>query len=132
VHNRISILFLLLVLAHILHAIEEYFGKLWEIYTPAIFICNLISPDPEKGFFIINSVFIFLSLGYWGFSIRKGSFSFIWVWIVLQTMNVTGHIVWTLYKGIYTPGIITAFIILVLIILLVRQLLNFNTKYGTV
>jgi len=130
-HNRISILFLLLILAHVLHATEEYFGKLWEVYTPAIFICNLISSNPENGFFIINSIFIIISLIYWRFSIQKNdttSYSLIWIWIVLQTINVIGHISWTIYKRAYTPGIITTFIILLFIILLVKRLTKQNTE----
>jgi len=123
-------LFLLLILAHALHATEEYFGKLWEVYTPAIYICNLISSNPRNGFLIINSIFIIVGLVYWRFSIQKNdstSYSLIWIWVVLQTMNVIGHISWTIYKGAYTPGIITTFIILLLVILLVKQLTKPNT-----
>ena len=124
-HNRISILFLLLILAHAIHATEEYVGKLWEIYTPAIFICNLISSNPEKGFLIINSLFIIISLVYRGFSIRKNqpaAYPLLWIWIVLQTVNVIGHIAWTISTSAYTPGIVSALLILLLVILLIKQI----------
>ncbi len=124
-NHKISILFLMLVIAHIFHATEEYFGKLWEVYTPAIFVCNLISSNPEKGFFIINIAFIIISLGYWAFSIRSNhsaDYSLIWFWIILQTINVIGHVAWTIYEGTYTPGIITAFLILIIVIFLIRAL----------
>ena len=129
--NRISILFLLLTLAHVLHATEEYFGKLWEIYMPAMFICNLISSNPERGFLLINIIFIIFSLGYWGFSIRKNhssAYQFIWIWIFLQTINVIGHVAWTIYNRVYTPGVATAFLILLLVILLFKQLSNLSIE----
>ena len=124
-HNRISILFLLLIIAHVLHATEEYFGKLWEIYTPAIFICNLISSNPERGFLLINTVFIILSFTYWFFSLTKkhsSSYSLIWFWIVLQTLNVIGHIAWTINNRSYTPGVVSAFLLLSIVVLLIKRL----------
>ncbi|HSU27481.1 MAG TPA: HXXEE domain-containing protein [Chitinophagaceae bacterium] len=129
-NKRIRILFLLLIIAHVIHATEEYIGKLWEVYTPAIFICNLVAPNPQTGFIIINSVFVIVSLAYWG-SLRKNttnSYSSIWLWMILQTLNVTGHIAWTINKRAYTPGIVSTFVILVIVILLVKQLLDRNGK----
>lgn len=117
-------------MAHVLHATEEYFGKLWEVYTPAIFICNLISSKPETGFFIINAIYIIISLGYWRSMQGNGSshYSMIWPFIVLQTINGTGHIVWTIAENAYTPGVVTAFLILFLVACLVRRLLYISTK----
>jgi len=124
--HRISILFLLLIIAHVLHATEEYFGKLWEIYDPAIFVCNLVSSNPENGFFIINIVFLIIALVYWRLLIYKNdspSYVLVWIWIILQSINVMGHIVWTISRRAYTPGIISAFLILLLVILLTKALL---------
>ena len=130
-HNRISILFLLLIIAHVLHATEEYFGKLWEIYTPAIFICNLVSSNPERGFLLINTLFIILSFSYWFFSLTKkhpSSYSLIWFWIVLQTLNVIGHIAWTINNKSYTPGVVSAFLLLLMVVPLIRQLSKLNIE----
>src|SRR5262245_51073614 len=123
--KRINILFLLLVLAHIIHATEEYFGQLWDSYAPAIFICNLISSNPERGFLIINIVFVIISFSYWKFSLQKAnvpSHSLIWFWILLQSANGIGHIAWTISKESYTPGVLSAILILALVWLLIKQL----------
>ncbi len=125
--KRISFLFLLLIIAHVLHATEEYMGKLWEVYTPAIYICNLVASNPRAGFIIINCVFVIIGLVYWGslqHKNRSSSYSLIWIWIILQTLNIIGHITWTISNADYTPGIFTTFIILFVVILLVKQLLQ--------
>jgi hypothetical protein len=62
------------------------------------------------------------------FPVRKewpSATAFIWFWIVLEIINGIGHPAWTLRQGGYTPGVLTAPILLVialyLIILLRRQ-----------
>jgi hypothetical protein len=123
--KKINILFLLLISAHVIHAIEEYLGHLWDIYPPAIFICNLVSSDPERGFIILNVTFTILSLLFWKFSLQKkrsSSHSLIWLWVVLQFVNVIGHTAWTISKKSYTPGIFSAILIVIIVGLLVIQL----------
>src|SRR5262245_3514395 len=123
--KRINILFLLLVFAHIIHATEEYFGQLWDNYAPAIFICNLISSNPERGFLIINIAFVIINLSYWKFSLQKAntpSHPLIWFWILLQSANVIGHIAWTITEKSYTPGVLSAILILALVWLLIKEL----------
>jgi len=125
--KKITTLFLLLILAHVIHATEEYFGKLWETYRPAIFICNLISSDPERGFVIINIAFVIISFLFWKFSLQQpgsSTHSLIWIWITLQSINVMGHVIWTISTKSYTPGVISAILIFVLVSLLIRQLTN--------
>ncbi len=130
-NNRISTTFLLLILTQAVHAAEEYFGKLWEVYAPARFICNLISSDPKTGFLIINTVFIFFSLLYWwSLLIRKAAFTgLIWFWMVLEILNIGGHLGWTLYKKAYTPGVVTAVILLLLVSYLLKQLLHADAVF---
>ena len=126
-NSRIRLIFLLLIIAQAFHAVEEYFGRLWEVYAPAKFICNLISSNPRTGFLIINIFFISFSLLYWwSLALRKSKSppEFIWLWIVLEIINIIGHISWTLYEKAYTPGIITAIVLLVVVSSLFRQLIS--------
>jgi hypothetical protein len=125
--NRIKIAFLLLVLTQALHSVEEYIGRLWEVYPPAKFICSLISKNPETGFLILNIGFLIFGLCCWRFLIRRNHFyphGFIWFWIVMEMINVTGHITWALSEWAYVPGVATAPILLILAVYLSRQLLH--------
>lgn len=128
--GRINTLFLLLIFAHGIHATEEFFGKLWNVYRPAIFICNLISRNPETGFLAINTAFILISLLFWKLVLSKGYEvipSLLWIWILLQLLNVTGHFAWTLISQAYTPGVISALLILILVILLISEVKKFSS-----
>lgn len=124
-NTRIKMTFLLLVIIQAFHSVEEYYGKLWEVFAPAKFICNLISSNPRTGFLIINILFIAVSLLYWWSLQKRESRSFrslIWLWIILEIINVSGHIGWTLYEKTYTPGVVTAILLLIVVISLFRQL----------
>ncbi|MES1215630.1 MAG: HXXEE domain-containing protein [Bacteroidota bacterium] len=124
-NKRISITFLLIALIQGLHSIEEFLGKLWEVYPPATFICGLVSPDLKKGFIIINiSLFIILML-VWLTTLGKNySRGILWLWVILETVNGTGHIIWAIIERSYEPGLITAPILLVLALYLARQLVK--------
>lgn len=123
--NRIKITFLTLVLAQGLHSVEEYAGRLWEVYPPAIFLCSLVSKNPETGFLIINiGLFIFglccclLSIG------RNHLYAqgLIWFWVVMEIINAIGHTAWALSERHYVPGVATAPILFILSLYLSRQL----------
>jgi len=131
-NRNIKVPFLLLVLIQGLHSIEEYLGKIWESFPPARVLCSLVSDNPETGFLIINSgLFVF---GLWSLllPLRNNYFYadfLIWLWIVLELINGIGHPIWTYMQRAYTPGILTAPILLVIAItLLQRQLINKQKK----
>ena len=129
--NRIKMTFLLLVLTQGLHSIEEYIGRLWEVYAPAKFLCSLVSKNPETGFLIINIGFFIFGLCCWFFTIRQNHLytqGLIWFWIIMETINVTGHTVWALSERAYVPGIATVPFLLILVIYLALQLFNLNTR----
>ena len=59
-NKHIQNCFLLIVLVQGLHSIEEYLGKIWEVFPPAALLCRLVSNNLETGFLIINiGLFIF-------------------------------------------------------------------------
>jgi hypothetical protein len=127
-NRRISINFLLIALVQGLHSIEEFFGKLWEVYPPATFLSGLVSTNLKTGFIIINvSLFIILMLTWLTtFSKSYSTRGILWIWIILETINGIGHIIWAIIERSYEPGLATAPILLGLALWLARLL----TKSG--
>ena len=129
--DKTKIIFLALVLTQALHSIEEYIGKLWEVFPPARYLTGLISRNHETGFIIINvSIFLF-GLWCWLMPIRKNltyATGLIWVWIIIELINGIGHPAWALYRQSYEPGVATAPLLLVLSIYLIRSLFIFQER----
>ncbi len=46
--------FLILILLQGLHSIEEYMGKLWDVFPPAKYLTSLFSKSQRTGFLIAN------------------------------------------------------------------------------
>ena len=124
--NSIRITFLFIAIVQGLHSIEECQGKLWDVYPPATFICGLVSSNLKTGFIIINiSLFIVLLL-LWLATFSK-SFSvkgLIWFWSIMELINGLGHSSWSITEGSYTPGLITAPILIFLAFLMIRILIK--------
>lgn len=121
--SKVTWTFFALVMIQGLHSIEEFIGKLWENFPPARVLCSLVSDDPETGFLIINAGLFIFGLWCWIFPIRKDYFYsqiLIWFWIILECINGIGHTIWTFIQGSYTPGILTAPILLVLAIVMIQ------------
>lgn len=128
-NKRIRMTFLILVLIQGLHSIEEYFGRLWEVFLPAKLLSNLVSENPETGFLIINIGLFIFGLLCWLVAVRKNYLiarGLIWFWVVLETINGIGHSVWALYERAYVPGVATAPILLILAVYLSRLLLRLD------
>jgi Protein of unknown function with HXXEE motif len=119
--TRLKTTFLALIGVQTAHSVEEYLGRLWEVFPPARFVTGLLAEDRRVGFIVINiALFIF------------GVCSFIWpvrrnwpsasviacVWIVIELINGAGHILWSLQARGYTPGVITAPLLLILALVL--------------
>ena len=117
--GRTSSTFILLVLAQGLHSVEEYLGRLWEVFLPAQFVSGLVSDNLEAGFLALNIGLFVFGLICWLVFNRYTS-AFIWFWIVLETANGINHIFFALLRMAYFPGLITAPILLILAIKLFR------------
>jgi Protein of unknown function with HXXEE motif len=114
-----------LVLAQAAHSVEEYVGRLWESFPPARLVSGLISSDRELGFLVLNIALV--AFGVWCLLVPvrhrwPSAAAFMWVWIVIETINGVGHPLWSLRQGGYTPGVLTAPILLVLALYLAFQL----------
>lgn len=127
-NKQIKIAFLLLVLVQALHSIEEYYGKLWEVYAPAKFITGLVSNDHEKGFAGINIALFIVGLLIWIAVVRNHSLAVVPVWIltIMEIINSVGHSIWALMEKSYVPGVATAPFLFILAIYLVRRLTKIN------
>ena len=123
-NGRIRITFLLIVVVQGLHSIEEFFGKLWEVYAPAKFLSGLVSPHLQNGFIIINvGLFIILMLTWLTtFSKTYSTSGLLWLWIILEIINGVGHSVWAIIERSYVPGLATAPILIILALYLARLL----------
>jgi Protein of unknown function with HXXEE motif len=114
-NKGIRLTFLLIALTQGLHSIEETFGRLWDVYPAATFLSGLVSTNLKTGFIIINvSLFIVLMLTWLGTFRKNYSRGFLWLWIVLETINGIGHTIWAIIERSYVPGLATAPILLFL------------------
>ena len=123
--SRIKVAFSALIFTQLAHSIEESVGRLWESFPPARFLTGMISSDRELGFIVMNSALVAFGLWCLLFPVRKewpSAAGFIWFWIVLEIINGVVHPVWTLRQGGYTPGVLTAPILLVISLYLAFQL----------
>jgi hypothetical protein len=127
--DRIKITFLILVLTQGLHSLEEYVGRLWEVFPPAKLLSSLVSENHRTGFVILNIGLFLFGLWCWLFPARKNYPSaqgFLLFWIVIEMINSTGHLIWALYEKQYVPGVATAPVLLFLAVYLSRRLLRFD------
>jgi len=123
--SRFQVAFGALVLVQAAHSIEEYLGHLWESFPPARFLTGLVSSNLERGFVLLNVAL--LSFGLWCFiwPVRRYwpiAVPLAWCWVVIEFINGIGHPLWSLREGGYTPGLVTAPILLVLAVYLAHLL----------
>jgi hypothetical protein len=123
--TRFQSTFLALVVAQVAHSTEEYLGRLYEVFAPARFVSGLISQDLERGFLIFNGLLVLV--GFWCvlWPVRRGWPSAVplaWLWVAIELLNGVGHPLWSLRQQGYTPGAVTAGILLILALYLARQL----------
>jgi hypothetical protein len=122
---RSTVTFGLLILAQAAHSLEEYFGRLWESFPPAQFVAGLVSGDLRRGFLALNVALVTFGLWcfLWPVSRRwRSATGFALGWALLELVNGVGHPLWSLRQGTYTPGVVTAPVLLLLAMLLLSQL----------
>ena len=123
--GRLESTFGVLVLAQAAHSIEEYVGRLWESFPPARFVTGIIPSDRGLAFLILNVAIV--GFGVWCLllPVRRrwpSAVGLMWAWAVVEAINGVGHPLWSLRQGGYTPGVITAPILLVVALYLVEKL----------
>lgn len=123
--TRSATTFLALIAVQAAHSIEEYLGRLWEVFSPARFVTGLILQDRRLGFIVFNVALI--GFGFWCFFgpvMRRwpSAKAFIGFWIIIELINGIGHPLWSIQQRGYTPGLITAPVLLILALTLLWQL----------
>jgi hypothetical protein len=125
--TRFQLSFLALVATQAAHSVEEYVGRLYEVFPPARAVSGLISQDPERGFIIANAALITFGLWCFIWPVRRQwplAIPLAWFWVVIELINGVGHPLWTFAQQKYTPGVATAPLLLCLALYLARQLLH--------
>lgn len=123
--TRITVAFGALVAAQAAHSVEEFVGRLWETFPPAIFVTGLISADRQLGFLVLNAALVAFGLWCLFWPVRKGwnsARSLMLLWVGIETINGIGHPAWSVRQGGYTPGVITAPILLIVALYLALQI----------
>lgn len=127
--TRLEVSFFALVLTQAAHSVEEYVGRIYEVFPPARAVSGLISQDLERGFIIFNVTLITFGLWCFIWPVRghwPSAIALAWFWVVIELINGIGHPLWTLAEQMYTPGVATAPLLLLLALYLAHQLLRPN------
>ena len=108
---RARSVFLALIVAQAVHSVEEFRYRLYDVFAPAGFVSTLVSSDPRRGFAIANLALVLF--GVWCYVARvrpnhRSAAAFAWGWAVLELVNGLGHITFTIERGGYFPGVVTA------------------------
>jgi len=124
---RLNATFITLIGAQAVHSVEEYLGRMYEVFPPARFVSGLVSQDLRRGFIIANVALVLFGLWcfFWPLRRRWPSASvFAWLWVAIELVNGVVHSSWSLLELRYTPGVGTAPALLMLALYLAKQLLS--------
>src|SRR3954453_8035066 len=108
--------FAALIAAQTLHSLEEYYGRLWQVFPPAGFVTGLISENHRFGFIVFNLGLIAFGIWCFLYPIRSrwaALGGFVAFWGAIEFINGIGHPLWSLRAGGYTPGVMTAPLLLI-------------------
>lgn len=114
-----------LVATQVAHSIEEYSARLWDVLPPARFISGLFSDDLSRGFLIFNLGVVVLGILCLAGPVAHAWPSarpLVWAWSGVEMANGIGHLGLSLVQRGYYPGALTAPILFVLAVLLMRDL----------
>lgn len=123
--HRTTNIFLILVILQAAHSVEEYVGRLWEVFAPARYLTGLISKNHDFAFLVLNIGFIVFGIICWLFILStKSEISTIilWFWIIIELINGIGHTIYAIFQKEYIPGLITAPLIFTAALFLVKQM----------
>jgi hypothetical protein len=109
-NSNIPLTFLLLVILQAIHSVEEFSFRLYERFPPMRFLYRNAPHLAKPAFAISNALLVFIGLVcfyYWVRPARKGAMVVVWVWIIIESLNVVAHLVWAALIGGYNPGLVT-------------------------
>lgn len=115
--TRVHRAFIGLIAVQAIHSIEEYRGRLYDVFPPARFMSGLISDDRQRGFVILNVALV--TVGIWCalWPVRQdwpSARAVITFWACIEAVNGVGHPLWSAIRVGYTPGVASAPLLLAL------------------
>lgn len=122
---RLDASFVALIGVQAVHSVEEYLGRMYELFPPARFVSGLVSQDLQRGFIIANVALVTFGLWCFIWPMRRrwrSAATIGWVWVTIELVNGVVHPLWSLFELRYTPGVVTAPVLLILALYLARQL----------
>lgn len=123
--TRVQSAFIGLIAVQAAHSVEEYIGKLYAVFPPAIFVSGLVSENLDRGFAILNVALVSFGLSCFLFPVLRrwpSAIPICWGWTVIEIVNGVGHPFWSLRQCKYVPGTATAPLLFVVAIYLASQL----------
>jgi hypothetical protein len=125
IDRRTRVAFLLLVVVQAAHSIEEVVFKLYAVYPPARFISSLFGERLGLWFAAANALIV--AVGVWCYvapvrAQHPSAVTWMWVWVVVEAINGTNHMVMAVVRGGYFPGVATAPALLAVSLYLGRRL----------
>jgi hypothetical protein len=105
--ERSKLLFLLLVVVQAVHSVEEYLGRLYDIFPPARYLASLVSENLAAGFIVINLAIISLAACCYSIPVRSGRKAgqvVAWLWLATEFANGSGHVLIAASVRDYFPG----------------------------
>ena len=115
--RRTQHLFLALIGAQVMHSLEEFAFRLFDVFAPVRFLSGLVSADRALGFAAINVGICLFGFWCWFAWVRRRAPSaavWMWGWSLVELTNGTGHLVFAALRGGYFPGAATAPLLLAL------------------
>ena len=114
--SRSRDIFALLILAQAAHSVEEYVYRLFDVFAPARFVSGLFSSNTALGFALANVGIVLF--GAWCYLARvrpshPSGHRYAWFWACLELANGTGHVILSIDRGGYFPGVGTAPLLIV-------------------
>jgi hypothetical protein len=132
--TRFQLSFLALVTTQAAHSVEEYVGRLYDVFPPARVVSSLFSQDRERGFVIFNVALITFGFCCFIWPVRRrwaSAIPLVWFWVGIELINGMGHPIWSVKVGGYTPGLATAPLLLLIALYLAWQLCTHRAESGS-
>ena|ERR1044072_5472393 len=127
-NGRISTAFLLLIILQAIHSVEEFIFGFYEKFPPMRALYREAPHLAKPAFTIANVLLILVGLicyYYWVRPARERARSVVWVWIILESVNVIAHFMWAILIRGYNPGLATVVLfapVLIYLIVLMRRI----------
>ena len=107
-NGKIRLAFLSLIILQAIHSAEEFIFGFYEKFPPMMLLYH-DAPHLAKPAFVISNALLFCAglvcFYYWVQPARRGEKIVIWIWMIIESINIIGHCVWAILIGGYNPGL---------------------------